>query len=170
MRRARTLAACLGVLSLLTLTVSSVRADSLGTDDMDGKLKSNQVHRFNLSDEAGTLALLFPERFEGNNGLHLGFDNGRKLGFESRVGAAGLFSEDFENGNNGKRLGFSVSSTNRGNKFGLFKSPQSSGGSAGGTVGSDAIPNPEPAAVFLLGTGLAAVGAYARRRFNNSSH
>ena len=169
MRRARTLAACLGVLSLLTLAVSSVRADSLRTDDMVGKLK-NEGHHLNLSDEAGTLALLFPERFEGNNGLHLGFDNGRKLGFESRVGAAGLFSDDFENGNNGKRLGFSVSSTNRGNKFGLFKSPQSSGGSAGGTVGSDAIPNPEPAAVFLLGTGLAAVGGYARHRFKKSSH
>ncbi len=66
-----------------------------------------------------------------------------------------LFTEHFEN-NNGKHLGFSVASAHRGPKFGLFKPPKTDGGTT---------PNPEPAAVFLLGTGLAAVGAYARKRF-----
>lgn len=80
----------------------------------------------------------------------------------SRAGIVLSFSEVFEN-NNGKHLGFSIASANRGNKFGLFKAPQTSG--SGGT-----IPNPEPAAVFLLGTGLAAVGAYARKKFRKSSH
>lgn len=78
------------------------------------------------------------------------------------IGRAGtgvlLFTEHFEN-NNGKHLGFSVASANRGQKFGLFKPPTSNEG---------ATPNPEPAAVFLLGTGLAAVGAYARKRFRKS--
>lgn len=69
-----------------------------------------------------------------------------------------LFTEHFEN-NNGKHLGFSVASAHRGPKFGLFKSPKSDGGTT---------PNPEPAAVFLLGTGLAAVGAYARKRFRKT--
>jgi hypothetical protein len=81
---------------------------------------------------------------------------------QSRAGTVLAFSEHFET-NNGKHLGFSVASTHRGQKFGLFKSPQSSGG-------GDTIPNPEPAAVFLLGTGLAAVGAYARRRFRKPSN
>ena len=80
----------------------------------------------------------------------------------SRAGIVLSFSEVFEN-NNGKHLGFSIASANRGNKFGLFKSPQTSG--SGGT-----IPNPEPAAVLLLGTGLAGVGAYARKKFRKSSH
>ena len=80
----------------------------------------------------------------------------------SRAGIVLSFSELFEN-NNGKHLGFSVASAHRGPKFGLFKPPQTGG--SGGT-----IPNPEPAAVFLLGTGLAAVGAYARKKFRKTSH
>jgi hypothetical protein len=86
---------------------------------------------------------------------------------QSRAGIVQAFDEQFE-GNNGKHLGFSVASTNRGQHFGLFRSPQAPGSSGG--AGASAIPNPEPAAVFLLGTGLAAVGAYARKRFRNSSH
>lgn len=69
------------------------------------------------------------------------------------------FTEHFGN-NNGKHLGFSVASANPGLKFGLFGKPRPRGG---GTT-----PNPEPAAVFLLGTGLAAVGAYARKRFRKT--
>lgn len=82
---------------------------------------------------------------------------------QSRAGMVHLFAEDFET-NNGKHLGFSVASLNRGNKFGLFKGPQGSSG------GGETIPNPEPAAVFLLGSGLAGLGAYARRRFRKSTH
>jgi len=166
MRRARTLAACLGVSLLLTLTASSVRADSFRAGDSVVKLKSNEGHDLNRDDSrvAGLMAM-FPEVFEGNNGLHLGLANGRHLGLNGRVGEDDVFPEVFDN-NNGKHLGFSTASTNLGNKFGLFKGPQSPQTSAGG----GAIPNPEPAAVFLLGTGLAAVGAFARWRFRKSSH
>jgi hypothetical protein len=80
------------------------------------------------------------------------------------VGRAGTgvlsFSEHFEN-NSGRYFGFSVASTQgRGHKFGLFRKEPKPGG--------DTTPNPEPAAVFLLGTGLAAVGAYARKKFRKS--
>lgn len=83
---------------------------------------------------------------------------------QSRAGSVHLFSEEFEN-NNGKHLGFALAST-RGNKFGLFKTPNANSNKGSG---NDTIPNPEPAAVFLLGTGLAAAGAYARRRFRKES-
>ena len=88
-------------------------------------------------------------------------DHHLNLPDQSRAGLVHSFAVDFDN-NNGKHLGFSVASTNRGLRFGLSPRPQSSGG---GTT-----PNPEPAAVFLLGTGLAAVGAYARRRFRKPSN
>ena len=81
---------------------------------------------------------------------------------QSRASSVPIFSEEFEN-NHGKHLGFSMAST-RGNKFGLFKTPHPNS-NRGGSSGSDTIPNPEPAAVLLMGTGLAAAGAYARRRF-----
>jgi hypothetical protein len=77
------------------------------------------------------------------------------------VGRAGTgvitFTEHFQN-NRGGYFGFSMASANRGGvKSGLFQKPRPDS--------KETTPNPEPAAVFLLGTGLAAVGAYARKRF-----
>ena len=63
-----------------------------------------------------------------------------------------LYAGHFEN-NNGKHLGFSVTSVNRGPKLGIVRPPA--------TV--EVSQNPEPTAMVLLGTGLAAVGAFARR-------
>lgn len=64
-----------------------------------------------------------------------------------------LYAGHFEN-NNGKHLGFSVSAVHRGPTLGIVR-PQ---GPASVTQ------NPEPATMVLLGTGLAAVGAFARKR------
>jgi hypothetical protein len=156
------LVACLGVLFLLTLTASPARADSFRADDLMAKANfSEGHHNFDLSDasRAGTIGF-FAELFEDNNGLHLGLlkdDNGNHFGLFKNNGQ----ELEFEN-NSGKHVGFSVSATNRGNKFGLFKGPATSSGA--GT-----IPNPEPTAVFLLGTGLVAVGAFARRRFRKTN-
>jgi hypothetical protein len=148
MRKARTWAACLGVLFLLTFTGSSARADSFRADDMIVKVNFSEGHHLNFRNEIeAEMPALFAEFFEGNNGLHLGLlkNSGQDVEFES---------------NNGKHLGFSVASMNQGNKFGLFKGPATSAGGA--------IPNPEPTAVLLLGTGLVAAGAYARKRFRKS--
>ena len=149
MRKARTWAACLGVLFLLTLSGSSARADSFRADDMLVKVNLSEGDHLNLRNQIeAEMPALFAEFFEGNNGLHLGLlkNSGSDVEFET---------------NSGKHLGFSVASMNGGNKFGLFKGPATSAG--GGT-----IPNPEPTAVFLLGTGLVAAGAYARKHFRKS--
>ena len=63
-----------------------------------------------------------------------------------------LYAAHFEN-NNGKHLGFSMTSVNRGPKLGIVKQPAS----------VDVSQNPEPTAMVLLGTGLAAAGAFARK-------
>lgn len=55
--------------------------------------------------------------------------------------------------NNGKHLGFSVTAIRQGPKLGIVRGPAP-------TV----TESPEPAAMLLLGTGLAAVGAAIRRR------
>jgi hypothetical protein len=64
-----------------------------------------------------------------------------------------LYAGQFEN-NNGKHLGFSVTAVNRGPKLGIVR-PQSP---------SSVSQNPEPTTMVLLGTGLAAVGSFARKK------
>jgi len=65
-----------------------------------------------------------------------------------------LYTGHFEN-NNGKHLGFSVTSVNRGPKLGIVR-PQG--------PSPDVSQNPEPATMILLGTGLAAVGGFVRKK------
>lgn len=63
-----------------------------------------------------------------------------------------LYAEHFEN-NNGKHLGFSMAAAHRGPRLGIVK-PQS----------PDVSENPEPTAMILLGTGLAAAAGLARKK------
>ena len=65
-----------------------------------------------------------------------------------------LYTGHFEN-NNGKHLGFSITSVNRGPKLGIVRPAAPS---------VSVSQNPEPATMVLLGTGLAAVGAFARKK------
>ena len=71
---------------------------------------------------------------------------------DQRAETGYLYAAHFEN-NNGKHLGFSMTSVNRGPRLGIVKPP----------VSADVSQNPEPTAMVLLGTGLAAVGAFARK-------
>src|SRR5215218_9660582 len=63
-----------------------------------------------------------------------------------------LYAGQFEN-NNGKHLGFSMTSVNREPRLGIVRPP----------AAVEVSQNPEPTAMVLLGTGLAAVGAFARK-------
>jgi hypothetical protein len=84
--------------------------------------------------------LIFAER----HGL-IAFDDEREdIGY--------LYTAHFED-NNGKHLGFSMNAISHGPKLGIVK----------GHSPASVSQNPEPTAMVLLGTGLAAVGAVARR-------
>ena len=78
------------------------------------------------------------------------------IALESRSAEIGyLYAEHFEN-NNGKHLGFSMSAVLRGPRLGLVKESP--------LWAVSVSQNPEPTAMVLLGTGLAAVAAFARRK------
>lgn len=70
----------------------------------------------------------------------------------SRADTGYLYAGHFEN-NNGKHFGFSVTAVRRGPILGIVRPPS-----------SNVSQNPEPATMVLLGTGLAAVGAFARKK------
>jgi PEP-CTERM motif len=73
--------------------------------------------------------------------------------FDSQRAETGyLYAAHFEN-NNGKHLGFSIAAVNRAPRLGIVK-PQT----------PSVTQNPEPTAMVLLGTGLTAVAAFARRK------
>ena len=71
---------------------------------------------------------------------------------EQRAETGYLYAAHFEN-NNGKHLGFSMTAVNRGPKLDIVRASTS----------VNVSQNPEPTAILLLGTGLAAAGAFARR-------
>ena len=156
MDKLRVLTVSVSVIFLLTV-VSSARADSVHSAKVDfGVLHTLElpnmtktefrdflVEQIDASDFGGFLA----ERFEGNNGLHLGLlKNEKNLGEATSNGSAGS--------DNGKHIGFSVAVFNPGMKFGLVN-PRHAAPSVS--------QNPEPTAMLLLGTGLAAVAGFARR-------
>ena len=131
---------------LLTL-VSSVRADTVH--------QPPGLEKFNFSDvqtlevpivDRANLSEFLSEHFANNNGNHFGFVNA--LDAITGNTASGL------SGNNGKHLGFSVSAVHGGVKFGLANPRRPNT-----TVNQ----NPEPTGILLLGTGLAAGAAFARR-------
>ena len=64
-----------------------------------------------------------------------------------------LYAAHFEN-NNGKHLGFSVSAVHKSPILGIVRP----------AAPSSVASNPEPTTMVLLGTGLVAVGALARRK------
>ena len=69
-----------------------------------------------------------------------------------------LYAGQFEN-NNGKHLGFSVAVSRQGPRLGIVR-PQAP---------VSVTQNPEPTAMVLLGTGLAGVAAFARRKSRKRS-
>lgn len=70
---------------------------------------------------------------------------------DQRVETGYLYAAHFED-NNGKHLGFSLAAFNHSPKLGIVRPPSPS-----------VSQNPEPTAMVLLGTGLAAVAGFARR-------
>lgn len=145
MTRSRVLTSLVSVVFLLTL-VSSVSADPIHQPPGLEKFNFSElqtvevpvVDRANLSD-------FLSEHFANNNGNHFGFVNALDAIGTAAGGVAG---------NNGKQLGFSVAAFNGGVKFGLANPRRPNA-----TVSQ----NPEPTGILLLGTGLAAGAAFARR-------
>ena len=91
--------------------------------------------------------------------LNLTDEQASQLPDIDKMNLTGLLAEHFAN-NNGKHLGFSVAAFHAGVKFGLANPPIS-----GASVPTQ---NPEPTGMLLLGTGLAAAAALARRKNRRS--
>lgn len=145
MSKPRLLSSLVSVVFLLTL-VSSVRADSIHQPPGLEKFNFGDVQTLGLPDiDRENVSDFLSEHFANNNGNHFGFVNA--------LDAIGTTTSGVS-GNSGRHLGFSVSAVHGGVKFGLSNPRRPTA-----TVNQ----NPEPTAMLLLGTGLAAVGAFARR-------
>jgi hypothetical protein len=153
MSKSRVLIGILGAVFFLTLT-SSARADKVHANLFLEKLIYAERHNLTVLDSQGAEAgYLYVGHFENNNGKHLGFGKNDLTVLDSqRVETAYLFAAQFEN-NDGKHLGFSIVAQQCVPRPGTVK-----------TQPAIVSENPEPTAMVLLGTGLAAVGAFARMK------
>ena len=159
MTRLRVLTGIISAVFCLTL-VSSARADSSHGNDMQlEKLIFAQQHNLINIDIQSLLGanFVYTGHFENNNGRHLGFGKLTDIDIQSAVDTSYLFAANFEN-NNGKHRGFSVA-VHQGPRLGIVRPSNP-------TVSE----NPEPTAMVLLGTGLAASAALARKRNRKRNH
>lgn len=149
MTRPRLLTGIVGAVFCLTL-VSSARADKR-VDMLLEKLIFAERHNLtdiSIQNDLGNYE--YVGHFENNNGKHLGFAKLTSIDIQRVTGTAYLFAANFEN-NNGKHGGFSTA-IHQGPTLGIVR-PST----------PEVSQNPEPTAMVLLGSGLAAAAAFARK-------
>ena len=147
-KSSKTFSLALSVAFLITLA-SSVSADPVRQPPGQQKLNPLLVQTVEFPDFSSVdIRALLSDHFAGNNGKHLGFIN--KLVMNE--------GEDLEivKTDHGKHLGFSVASFHGGLRVGVTKPRR--------PIGADVSQNPEPTAILLMGTGLAAGAAFVRRK------
>ena len=155
MTRSRVLTGIISAVFCLTL-VSSARADRSHGDIQLEKLIFAERHNLTGIDIQSILNTDYEYvgHFENNNGKHLGFGKLTNIDIQRVVDTGYLFAPQFEN-NNGKHRGFSVAAVHQGPRLGIVR-PFTPAAAA-------PTQNPEPTAMVLLGTGLAAAAAFARK-------
>src|ERR1041384_3094448 len=144
MTRSRVSIGIISAVLCLTL-VSSARADRAHGNLALEKLIFAERHNLTDMDIQSILAADYDYvgHFENNNGKHLGFGKLTDIDVQNIADTSYLFAANFEK-NNGKHRGFSVA-VHQGPRLGIVRPSNP-------TVSE----NPEPTAMVLLGTGLAA--------------
>jgi hypothetical protein len=159
----------IGSLFVFAVTVTSARADS--------------VHSLWLLPDLERDRLGFQTHVDFGEMRHIGslrsdhLDNGRHLGFfksesDSPVSNLNFVSESVSpvsNLNSVSSGTFSFSDANQSREFqgGFTVEKNSQLASASFSLQASVTPNPEPTTMLLFGSGLAALGAYARRKFHH---
>ena len=160
MTRSRVLTGIISAVFFLTL-VSSARADRAHGNLALEKLIFAERHNLTDIDIQSVLNTNYEYvgHFENNNGKHLGFRKLTDIDVQRVVATSYLFAANFEN-NNGKHRGFSVAAVHRGPRLGIVRQNNDASVSQ----------NPEPTAMVLLGSGLAAAAAFARKLNRRRHH
>ena len=151
MTRPRVLTGIVTAVFCLTL-VTSARADRAHGNLTLEKLIFAERHNlfdFDIQSVLDT-GYEYVGHFENNNGKHLGFGKLTSIDIQRVTDTAYLFAANFEN-NNGKHGGFSTA-IHQGPRLGIVR-----------PTTPEVSQNPEPTAMVLLGTGLAAAAAFARK-------
>lgn len=152
MTRSRILTGIISAVFCLTL-VSTARADRAhGNLAFEKLIFAERPNLFDIDIQSVLdTGYEYVGHFENNNGKHLGFRNIlTNIDIQRVADTSYLFAGQFES-NNGKHSGFSVA-IHQGPRLGIVR-----------PFTPSVTQNPEPTAMVLLGTGLAASAALARK-------
>ena len=167
--KSKTTGIVIGLLFVLAVTVTSARADSVHSPRFFEDLERDGLNSFSHIDGGQLRHIGYLRSAHFDNGRHLGFFKSESVSSVSNLNFVSESVSPVSNLNSISSVStFSFSDANQSREFqgGVTVEKNSQLAFASFSRQASVTPNPEPTTMLLLGSGLVALGGYARRKFH----